>query len=285
MINKALQRAWEALVNPKVRLKADFPWGFGTMAKQYLIASLLYILGSIVPVVAFVFVLAALAVLRPDLASGLLGPAGQPNIATIIVPVVFSFICGFGLELWYIRHCFHKQGLSLRQSMGLNLDSLGGNWWAAIWRVLVAFGLVLALEQGLKLLPLPEAHDPAAEFAKNLSGWAFLAFAALAVIGAPLFEEFVYRGFLFNVCRTSFRKGRLGKLFRTERAADYTAMAVSAAFFAAGHLTLTGFPALFIMGMLLAALYRRSGTLICPMLLHALNNLFAVILIYVRFIA
>jgi hypothetical protein len=285
MIANVLQRAWEALVNPKIRLKADFPWGFGTMAKQYVIASLLYIVGSIVPVFAFVFVLAALAVLRPDLAAGLLGPAGQPNTAAIIIPVVLSFVCGFGLELWYIRRCFHKQGLSLRQSMGLNLDSLGGSWWAVIWRVLAAFGLALALEQVLQLLPLPEAHDPAAELAKSLSGWAFLAFAALAVIGAPLFEEFVYRGFLFNVCRTTFRKGRLGKLFRTERIADYAAMAVSAAFFAAGHLTLTGFPALFIMGMLLAALYRRSGTLICPMLLHALNNLFAVILIYVKFIA
>ena len=57
-------------------------------------------------------------------------------------------------------------------------------------------------------------------------------------------------------------------------------MAVSAAAFAGVHMTLTGFPGLFIMGVVLAALYRRSGTLICPMLLHGLNNLTAVIMIF-----
>src|SRR5262249_6696049 len=105
-------------------------------------------------------------------------------------------------------------------------------------------------------------------------------FAALAAVGAPLFEELIFRGFLFNACRTSFQKGRLGKIFRSERSAAYAAMVVSAAAFAGAHMTLSGFPALFLMGIVLAALYRRSGTLICPMLLHGLNNLTAVILIY-----
>jgi membrane protease YdiL (CAAX protease family) len=36
---------------------------------------------------------------------------------------------------------------------------------------------------------------------------------------------------------------------------------------------------LFVIGVILAELYRRSGTLICPMMLHAMNNFIATMLI------
>jgi len=281
MVQEQLQRAWQALAHPKIRLQADFPWNFGTMAKQYAVATFLYLIGSLFPVFLFSFAVALLARINPDLLTKLVGTDPRhPNMAVIIVPVVASFVSGLGLELWYIARCFRKEGLSLGKSLGFNLDSLGGSWWSAIWRALVAFALVMVVDALLSLLPMPEVHDPAADLARSLSGYAFWVFAALAAVGAPLFEELIFRGFLFNACRTSFQKGWLGKLFRSERSAAYAAMVVSAAAFAGAHMTLTGFPGLFIMGIVLAALYRRSGTLICPMLLHGLNNLTAVILIY-----
>ena len=44
-----LARAWQFLVNPEVPLKADFPWSFGTMAKQYGVSMFLFAVGALVP--------------------------------------------------------------------------------------------------------------------------------------------------------------------------------------------------------------------------------------------
>jgi membrane protease YdiL (CAAX protease family) len=277
-----LTRFIDAVLHPEIRLKADFPWSFGKMAKTYVVASVFYLVGSLLPVFAFTAFLAVGVKYFPDLTGRIVtGPDGNSmNMALLVGLTVTSFIMGFGSELMYIRRVFHRDGLSLRQSMAFNLKSLGGSWWAVIWRVLAAFALVLVVDYLLDFLPLPKAHDPAAEFAHQLRGWSFFAFAVLAGVCAPFFEELVFRGFLFNVCRTSFRQGRLGKFFRNERFADYGAMLVSGVAFAAAHMSPTGFPALLVMGVVLAALYRRSGSLVCPILLHALNNITAVVLMY-----
>lgn len=264
-------RVWNSIVNPEVRLKADFPWGFGTMAKQYLIASLLYIVGSLIPLALLTGVLAVLAATNPEMLNGIIGGKTLP-MWLIVVPTVSSFFCGFGLELWYIARCFRKQGLSLRESMALNLKSLGGSWFKAFAWAVGGFVVVAVIQQILGHL-LPAPHSPAGEFARQLNGWGLAAFAVMAVIGAPVLEELVFRGFLFNVCRTSFRKGWFVKVFRTERVADYAAIAVSAFVFAAGHLSVSAIPFLFVTGVVLAAIYRRSGSLVVPMLLHGINNL------------
>ena len=281
MIASIAKRVWEALVHPKIRLQADFPWGIGTMAKQYLVATFFYIVGSFLPLGLFFLALFITGKINPALLTRLIGnDPNHVNMYIVICVVVASFVSGFGLELWYIRRCFHKDGLSLRKSMAINLDSLGGSWWAAIWRALIAFGLVIVLEVALSYLPLPEVRDPAAKFASGLSKFGFLTFALLASVVAPVSEELVFRGFLFNVCRTSFRQGFFQRLFHTHTSADYAAIATSAAFFAAAHMNLAGFPALFLMGCILASLYRRSGSLICPMLLHAFNNAAGMIVLF-----
>jgi membrane protease YdiL (CAAX protease family) len=283
MIINWVKRAYNAVLHPEVRLKADFPWGFGKMATTYILASLIYLLGSIMPLFVFVAFLAIAARVDPQWLGTIIiepGTRNDPNMMLVVLVVVASFITGFGAELLYIRSVFHRDGLSLRKAVGFNLDSLHGSWWSAIWRSLLAFGVVIVLNNLMDYLPLPKVHDPAADFAAHLSNAGFFLFGLLAVVAAPLFEELVFRGFLFNVCRTSFRQGWFAKVMRTERLADYAAMAVSAAVFAGAHMTLTGFPALFLMGVVLAALYRRSGSLICPMMLHALNNLLGFVLLW-----
>jgi len=276
MIRNLARRALNALLHPEIRLQADFPWGMATMAKQYGIATALYFLGNLIPLVLFFGGLVVLARINPELANALIKEPGRIEVGMVIA----GFVCGFGLELWYIRRCFHKDGLTLRKTLGLNLDSLGGSWWAAIWRALTCLALVFAIEVLYGLLPLPAPRDPAGQFLHTLTGWGFLAMAPIVVVGAALFEELVFRGFLFNMLRTSFRKGRFQRCLRTAKAADYAAIVVSGAVFAGFHLTLTGFPLLFILGMVLAALYRRTGSLIPSMILHGLNNLVALLFLY-----
>ncbi len=83
------------------------------------------------------------------------------------------------------------------------------------------------------------------------------AFVILAVVAAPLIEEMLFRGLLYN----SIRRSISPKL----------AMCVSAGIFALIHPAVAAVP-VFILGLLAAWSYRRSGRLISAVLTHAIYN-------------
>ncbi len=79
-----------------------------------------------------------------------------------------------------------------------------------------------------------------------------------AVIFGPIFEEFIFRGFLYSSLRRKFgvKKG----------------MVFSSFLFALLHRTVYGFLAIFILGLVLAYLYEKTGSLIPAISLHIFNN-------------
>jgi ABC-2 type transport system permease protein len=85
------------------------------------------------------------------------------------------------------------------------------------------------------------------------AGWML----ALAVLAAPLCEEFIFRGLVFGGLRRS-----MGAL---------PAMLVSAAIFAIVHPPVSMLP-VFVLGLCTAWAYERSRLLLAPMLVHALYN-------------
>lgn len=87
------------------------------------------------------------------------------------------------------------------------------------------------------------------------------------VITAPLFEEMIFRGYLYTAMFTSFKR-------KKER------MVVNAMLFAAAHVFLVSFILgaeipyyIFVIGYLLARLYEETRSIMPGILLHALNNL------------
>jgi membrane protease YdiL (CAAX protease family) len=92
--------------------------------------------------------------------------------------------------------------------------------------------------------------------------------ALILVVGlaAPLGEEIFFRGFAHRALRQ-----RLGL------AAGSIA---SAGLFAVIHVSPVGLVPIFLIGLLLAYLYERTGSLAAPVALHAVNNSFAVIVAY-----
>ena len=104
-------------------------------------------------------------------------------------------------------------------------------------------------EQGLE----PTKFPGGAEAGIGL-GTAFLA----VVVAAPLVEELFFRGAVFGAIRA-----RTGPL---------PALLVSGALFAGAHFVPAAFPALMVFGVLLAFLYERTGSLLAPVLAHALYN-------------
>ncbi|WP_332851314.1 CPBP family intramembrane glutamic endopeptidase [Duganella sp. S19_KUP01_CR8] len=80
---------------------------------------------------------------------------------------------------------------------------------------------------------------------------------ALAVLAAPLFEEFIFRGLIYSGLRRSM--------------SAMPAMVMSAAVFAVVHPPVSMLP-VFVLGLCTAWTYERSKTLLGPMLVHAVYN-------------
>jgi ABC-2 type transport system permease protein len=81
--------------------------------------------------------------------------------------------------------------------------------------------------------------------------------AALAIVAAPVFEEFIFRGLIFGGLRRS-----LGPLAAT---------LASAAIFAVVHPPASVLP-VFVMGACAALIYERTRMLAAPMAVHAIYN-------------
>jgi membrane protease YdiL (CAAX protease family) len=83
----------------------------------------------------------------------------------------------------------------------------------------------------------------------------------LALVAAPLFEEFIFRGLIFGGLRRSF--------------GPWPAMLASAALFAVMHAALSLVP-VFVLGVVCAWVYERTRGLLAPMLAHATYNACAI---------
>jgi membrane protease YdiL (CAAX protease family) len=85
-----------------------------------------------------------------------------------------------------------------------------------------------------------------------------LLIVAAGAIVAPIVEELFFRGYVFNAYLS--QKGQ------------HTAYVGSALIFAVVHGEVALLIPIFLMGLVLAFLYRRSGTLLAPMVAHMINN-------------
>jgi uncharacterized protein len=145
----------------------------------------------------------------------------------------------------------------------------------SIWKCLLlgaALGLALRIPFLAAFLARPEAVRMAAP---NDAVWQLVGavrdqygmFAALWVlaIAAPVIEEFVFRGVLYRAFTAHIGAG--------------WANAVQAALFSAMHFNLKATFFLFVLGLVLGTLTRRSGGLAAPMMLHACFNLVAGLLL------
>jgi membrane protease YdiL (CAAX protease family) len=120
------------------------------------------------------------------------------------------------------------------------------------------------------------AHEQQVDIAASLHGPLLIGIMAVfACVIAPLTEEFVFRGFLFNAILrvSSLIRVKEGLLFPPAPVAGpLIAAIVSALIFAASHLAPTAFFPLACGGVVLAFVYFRSGSLVSSMISHGLFN-------------
>lgn len=166
------------------------------------------------------------------------------------LPAALIILCEpFRLEeikSWLRKPSSYDTGLTMMSAVSYTLA--GALISAVAYALLSAFGLVLELPPTI----IPETISE-------------LLVAAVTVSGiTAICEELLFRHALVQL---------LGRRFSRK-----TAVILTSILFAALHFSLIGFPSLLLLSLLLHSLYARKGTLVLPIVFHAMYN-FAILVI------
>ena len=207
-----------------------------------------------IPQVLGVVYLVAAEGMRGRTVGEVMSSLSESGIGAVVISLVASQVLALLFVILFARRRGRRPGdvLSLRQPKG-------GLWAYALWPV-VFIGIAFAAGYLISLvLPHDPLEDMQAMIPLIFSNWAWLVMIALA-IGAPLFEEFLFRGFLFS----SIAQSRIGVIG--------AALITSAAWSAIHPYSLQGMVLLFILGLTLSLMLVRTGSLWVCVLSHGLYN-------------
>lgn len=195
--------------------------------------------------------------------TGLLGE-GVPIYLQIVSLGGATFIAGIGLAWWL--------GIKRRGGNPANLGFTNLRLWfdatlAALSEIVVfiawaTYALIL-----LKLADLRVPEQPIIQsFGPTRIGFV-MAVVSVAIL-APIGEEVFFRGFVYTGLRRRWGAGK--------------AMVISSSVFALFHLSPLLYVPMFIMGLVLAAIFEYRHSLAPNIILHAVNNFLALFVIYSR---
>jgi hypothetical protein len=151
-------------------------------------------------------------------------------------------------------------------------------WQGAQWSIakscMIGIGIALifrapllvawsARPESMKLLALDDALWQIIAIARDQYG--LITALWMVAIVAPVVEEFVFRGVVYRSFAAHISPG--------------WANVVQAALFSALHLNPKAAVLLFVLGLVLGTLARRSGSLLAPMIMHAMFNLVAALIL------
>lgn len=191
------------------------------------------------------------------------------SIATIVQNLVLAAIV---LYVVVGRYRLPVAAVGIRGRAALNLAGLGlGVGLLALpisvvagWLAMVVAGRILGPVEAERLNDLEQASSPFAEILSGsvTPGEVTLILVLLCVI-VPIGEELFFRGFVFGALRPLVEEA--------------PAALLSAAVFAAVHFQLIHFMPIFVLGVVVAYAYSRTGSLLPAIIIHGVNNLVAVL--------
>lgn len=210
---------------------------------------------SIVLLLAFAILLATAATLpfTADVNAIIVGE-GEPTLAGAIV-LITSTQVALLLVTWafVLRPRAIAFAMPLLGTQRLKALRVGVGWGIVAWvgASVVTYAIVLLLER-LGLEPDQQAAERAIGF---LEPWLVV---VAVVIVAPIAEEVFFRGVAFNA-------------WLRERGRRFAYIG-SAALFAAIHVSLVSLLPIFLLGLALGWVYRRTRSLVAPIAMHATFN-------------
>ena len=157
------------------------------------------------------------------------------------------------------------RNIPLARAFGLGSLGFGGALWRAALCLLAAYPLLMLVQamvygaNGGNVTP-----QDVVEFLRSArSPRDRIAVLVMAIVVAPLAEEMIFRGYLYPV----------GKRFL----GPFVSAVFTSALFAALHGHAASVPALFTLALCLTLSYERNGSLLMPMIMHAIFNAVSVV--------
>jgi len=178
------------------------------------------------------------------------------------------------LGLWGFFWFFSRRGIDWRQAVGLRRKlplhaiSCGGIFFLAMLPPLAA--VFAACAKLCRVLGIDDTPQPIAELLASSNSTVIVGLiVAFAIVVAPVFEEFFFRGFAYPALK--------------QRWGTWRALVIVSAVFAAIHLHVPSLGPLFALAIGLGLSYEFTGSLLAPITMHALFNAANVgMLLYVR---
>lgn len=188
-----------------------------------------------------------LSVLVGSLVAGVL--MASKGVATLTPDITFIFyLIQMMPTIAFVVWRRHRAGLDVGIHLGVG----------RIHFPMILWGVVVLLASGVVIEPLlelfPSAPYEAVQQTIGLGGWAIMS----TVVAAPILEEVLFRGVIFESCRERLGKGG--------------AVLLSALLFGLIHGIPVQIVNAFVVGLILGYIYLRTRSLMSVIVLHAINN-------------
>jgi membrane protease YdiL (CAAX protease family) len=178
-------------------------------------------------------------------------------------------IAAFSVEVTLIGATYLRligSGLTTWRDLGFDWRRIGPDIGKGLGYGLLAFLISALLQSLLDLVGVRQTQIHELAWIRDLDLAGFAAVFLVGAIGAPVAEELYFRGYVFAAYLR--QKGPL------------VAYVLSGVVFATLHLNLEALLPIFVLGLVFAWMYRRSGSVIPPITAHALNNGLAFLIFY-----
>ena len=188
-----------------------------------------------------------LSVLVGSLVAGVL--MASKGVATLTPDITFIFyLIQMMPTIAFVVWRRHRAGLDVGIHLGIG----------RIHFPMMLCGVVVLLASGVVIEPLlelfPSAPYEAVQQTIGMGGWAIMS----TVVAAPILEEVLFRGVIFESCRERLGKGG--------------AVLLSALLFGLIHGIPVQIVNAFVVGLILGYIYLRTRSLMSVIVLHAINN-------------
>ncbi|MCG3150076.1 MAG: hypothetical protein PCFJNLEI_03545 [Verrucomicrobiae bacterium] len=181
-------------------------------------------------------------------------------LTPLIIPI--EFILRLALLAGFDTY-FRRRQISLRPALGFDkIPARKAVAWGAAFALAIfpPVGVIIFLTNAVyRLFRLEPSQQPIVEFILNTDSQPLLILLVLfAIVLAPIFEEFLFRGFAYPAL-----KQRLGTL---------PALLLVSLAFALTHFHAPAFLPLFVLAIGLTFAYELTGSLLAPITMHAVFN-------------
>lgn len=176
-----------------------------------------------------------------------------------------------GASLLWVRSFLKEENLSWREAFGFDAPRKSRTVCLAMLAVILVLPVAWSLQQlSVWVMNTMNLHPRAQEVVHEiqsggLSGFQHVLLALVALIGAPLVEEILFRGIMYP----------------TIKRAGYPRIALwgTAILFGLTHANIAAFFPLVFFAVILIKLYEETGNLLSPILAHTLFNLANLVLL------